>query len=69
MSITADSYWGIGYVSYPAERVYTKGDGGDVTETLQDVIDASVKEFKFSQDQPPEDASQYKEGTVWFVYQ
>lgn len=68
-TVNVDEYSGIGYVSYPVDRIYSKTSGNEIIQTLQDILDLSVKEFLFSTEEPPEDASAYKEGTVWFIYE
>jgi hypothetical protein len=68
-TIDVDEYSGIGYVSYPIDRIYSKTDGNNITQTLGDIISTQVREFVFSTDAPPVDASAYKEGSVWFIYQ
>lgn len=68
-SVLVEEYYGIGFISYPADRIYSKTDGVSVTQSLGDIISTQVREFIFSKDEPPTDTSQYKEGTVWFIYQ
>jgi len=67
-TVNVVEYSGIGYISYPVERIYSKVEGGSVVQTLGDILDAQVREFIFSTDGPPVDASAYKEGSVWFTY-
>jgi len=68
-TVNVIEYSGIGYISYPADRIYTKLEGGTISKTLGDIIDTQVREFIFSTEAAPADASAYKEGSVWFTYQ
>ena len=67
--ITVNQYYGRGVIYYPASRIYTKTQDGNVIETLGQIIQNQARNFIFSEEEPPEDASDYTEGTVWFVYE
>lgn len=62
------SYSARGIIYYPASRIYTRREDEDMGRTLQSIVDAQVREFIFSTDDPPIDADPYPEGSVWFKY-
>ena len=68
-NITVDKYYGRGIIYYPSSRIYTKAQDGNVVETLGDILESQVRNFIFSKDNPPINASDYPEGSIWFVYQ
>lgn len=65
----AITFYSRGIIYYPASRIYTSAQEGEVQETLQSILDTQVKKFIFSTESPSdEDADLYPEGSVWFVY-
>ena len=68
--ITVSKYWGRGIILTPASRIYTTtGEGGEITETLGEILDSQVRKFIFSTNEPPLDVTGIPDGSVWFVYE
>ena len=60
-------YLGAGLELIPVTKVWTKSEGGDVLQTLAELIDTSAKSITFHTTPPT--VSDGADGDVWFVYQ
>ena len=62
------TYYGTGTFYLNSDRVYTTVDeNGDITQTLQQLIDTSAKSITFHTTAP--ESSDGENGDIWFVYQ
>jgi len=60
-------YLGEGNTFIGANSIYTLNEGTEVLQTLQDIVDTSVKTISFSTSAPT--VSDGVDGDIWFVYQ
>lgn len=66
--ININKYYSRGQFYFPASRIYSSIDSyGNITNTIQNLIDTSVTRFIFSTDDPVDDDGN-PDGTVWFRY-
>ncbi len=60
-------YLGEGVDLYPSSRIWTKADGNEVVETLDQIIETSARSITFHTTPPTSEDGE--NGDVWFVYQ
>ena len=59
-------FWGTGVIFFPATRIWTISEGGNVVQTLDEIMTTSAKLITFHPEEPYIDDG--KDGDIWYVY-